>query len=347
MVVGPDGTLPLPWLADALRAARPQLRGHATLLHAHAGDGALELALALAAAWLCQAPVAGAAPCGHCESCRLVRARLHPDLCLVMPEELRRLHDWPLAGDRPNEGAADDGKGRRKPSRQIRIDEVRSAIDWIVTTPGRGRAKVLVLHPATALNLHAANALLKTLEEPPASARLVLTAEQPQQLLATVRSRCQGWRLAPPDAAVACDWLQRQGVDQADTLLAAADGHPLLARDWHHAGWTAAAWTALPAALQRGATVSWPAALLLHGLRCLCHDLMCRAVGVEPRYFPAAALASCDPPAIATLSDWQQELLRLTRQQEHPWNEGLLLEAVLAKANAVISGRPLPATLPT
>ena len=218
-----SGALPLPWLAGPLAQALASQRGHALLVHGSTGVGALPFAITLAHAWLCEAPAQDAArPCGHCGSCRLVRAHLHPDLMVLLPETLRRLHEWPLAEDRAE---SDDAK--RKPSRQIRIDEVRGLIDWSTKTNARGRGKVAVLHPAEALNAQSANALLKTLEEPPPGTRLVLTTADPALLLATVRSRCQWQRLAEPAPDVAAAWLSTQGMSQPAVLLAACSGRPL------------------------------------------------------------------------------------------------------------------------
>ena len=75
---------------------------------------------------------------------------------------------------------------------------MRTAIDWVVQSSSRGRAKVVLLHPAEAMNLQAASALLKTLEEPPGQARLLLSTADEARLLPTVRSRCQRIRLAAP-----------------------------------------------------------------------------------------------------------------------------------------------------
>ncbi|HLL18035.1 MAG TPA: DNA polymerase III subunit delta', partial [Rubrivivax sp.] len=155
MVVNAEGELPLPWLAGPLAQALAS-PGHALLLHAPPGNGALELAATLAQACLCESTEAGR-PCGRCGSCRLVHSRLHPDLFVLLPQALRREHGWPLVDDKPD---SDDSK--RKPSRQIRIDEVRALIDWSTKTSARGRGKVALLHPAEALNPQAANALLKT-----------------------------------------------------------------------------------------------------------------------------------------------------------------------------------------
>ncbi|MFY9512680.1 MAG: DNA polymerase III subunit delta', partial [Rubrivivax sp.] len=183
LVVGEDRALPLPWLAAPVADALAHQRGHALMLHGATGIGTLHFGLVLAQAWLCEAD-GGRRPCGRCGSCRLVQGRLHPDLYVLLPEAQRVALAWPLVDDKP-----DDDK--KKPSRQIRIDEVRAAIDWVMKTSSRGRGKVLLMHPAEAINLQAGNALLKTLEEPPAGTRVLLGVADPAHLLPTVRSRCQ------------------------------------------------------------------------------------------------------------------------------------------------------------
>lgn len=351
LVVGEGGGLPLPWLAEPLQQALAGQRGHATLLHAAPGVGALEFALVLAQAWLCEAASAGsppAPPCGHCGSCRLVQAHAHPDLLVLMPETLRREKAWPLVDDR-TEG--EDAK--RKPSRQIRIDETRGLVDWVYKTSSRGRGKAVVLHPAEALNAHAANALLKTLEEPPPGTRLLLTAADPSLLLPTVRSRCQNLVLATPAADLAAAWLVERGVDDPQALLAACSGRPLDAWSLVQAGVTAEVWSRLPQAVARGqaaAFAGWPLPLVLDAMHKLCHDAMARAAGASTRFFardrvPAGA-------GLQRLASWQAELARLARHDEHPWNEGLLLDALVTAAAAALAEdrrtpRPRLDTLPS
>jgi DNA polymerase-3 subunit delta' len=168
------------------------------------GIGALAFTLSLAQSWLCERAVSGSIPstvqpaCGRCTGCRLVGNHLHPDLFVLLPETLRRQHAWPLRDEK-----AESEDSKRKPSKQVRIDEVRALIDWTTRTSARGRGKVAVLHPAESLNLQSANALLKTLEEPPQGTRLLLCSADPGRLLPTLRSRCQLFPLATPDEAVA------------------------------------------------------------------------------------------------------------------------------------------------
>ncbi len=331
MVVGPDGHLPLPWLLDPLREALAQRRGHALLVQAADGVGAMEFMLALAQGWLCEA-AQEPRPCGRCDACHLLQARSHPDLLLLLPEALRASLGWSGQGD---DDAGEGGKSRRKPSPQIRIDDVRSAIDWVAQTSARGRAKVVLIHPAGAMNLQAASALLKTLEEPPGQARLLLSTTDEASLLPTVRSRCQRIRLAPPPHAQAAQWLQAQGVGDAAVLLAAAGGAPLAARDLAAAGIDAATWTALPRAVSRGqaqALAGWPLPRAIDALHKLCHDAMVAAAGAVPRYFaPQALPAGATLPALVA---WGKSLARAARHDEHPWNEALLLEALVLEGRA-------------
>ena len=330
MVVGPDGRLPLPWLQAPLRHALQQQRAHALLLQAAPGVGALEFMMSLAQAWLCEAADA-APPCGRCGSCRLLQSGTHPDLHRLLPEAQRAALGW-AGGD---EDTGETGKNRKKPSRQIKIDEVRAAIDWVVQSSSRGRAKVLLLHPAEAMNLQAASALLKTLEEPPGQARLLLSTADEERLLPTVRSRCQRIRLAVPAPEQAGAWLVEQGVRDAPVLLAAAGGAPLAARDLAAAGVDADAWLALPRAVARGqaaALSGWPVPRAVDALQKLCHDAMAQAVGGAPRYFAPQSLPA--GARLAPLCAWARSLSRVARHDEHPWNDGLLLEALVSEGRA-------------
>ena len=326
MVVGEDGLLPLPWLRAPLDEVLQRQRGHALLVRGAPGIGALEFGLVLAQARLCEASL-GARPCGRCASCRLVQSRSHPDLKLRLPEELALAIGWPIVFDE-----------KRKPSRQIKIDEVREAIDWIVTTPARARAKVLVIHPAEAMNEAAASALLKTLEEPPSSAQLVLLAAEPGGLMPTVRSRCQQVVLAAPSEDVALGWLRAQEVADAEVLLAGAAGRPLDALALHRAGVTGAVWASLPVSVARGqpgALSGWPVPRMVDALLKLCHDAMVAAVGGSTRFFPTDTVPA--HASLQALRSWHRSLLRVSLHDEHPWSEALLVESLVAEGRSALS----------
>ena len=180
----------LPWLAAPLGRALETQTAHALLLHAPGGVGQFELGLLLAQGWLCESTSVplGERPCGPCASCRLVAAHSHPDLLVLVPEALREGLGWAAADA---EEGGEDKAGKKKPSKEIRVDEVRAAIALALTTSSRGRGKVIVIHPAERMNAIAANAFLKTLEEPAGEARFVLCTAAPDGLLPTIRSRCQ------------------------------------------------------------------------------------------------------------------------------------------------------------
>jgi DNA polymerase III subunit delta' len=325
------------WLDEPLARGLSQ-RAHALLLHAPGALGQFDLALELARAWLCEAPTEGRA-CGHCAACRLMDAHSHPDFHLLLPEALRT----PLGWNARDTDAGEDGEGKSKakPSREIKIDALRAAIDWSQRTSARGGAKVLVIHPAPAMNAVTANALLKTLEEPPGRLRLLLTADDPEALLPTVRSRCQRLAVAPPSVATGSAWLAGQGVPEAEVLLAAAGGQVQAALALHGEGIGAAAWSQLPDAVRRGhagALAAWPVPRVVDGLHKLCHDLLALHAGGKPRFFTATALAAAARPALPPLQAlvaWQTDLLRAARHEEHPWHAPLRVEALVAQAAAL------------
>ncbi len=345
-MVGPDGSMPLPWLAAPLQTALATQRSHALLVHGPRGVGQFELSLALAQGWLCESPLPPK-PCGRCASCKLVQAHSHPDLLVLLPEALREPLGWLMTGDEDGDAAvASDKSAKRKPSKDIRIDEVRLAVAFAQTTSARGRCKVVLLHPVERMNAASANALLKTLEEPAGSARLVLSTSAAELLLPTLRSRCQGVPLQLPEVEVASQWLAAHGMAQPAVLLAATGGQPQEALQWAGEGITAASWLALPRQLARGdagTLAAWPLPRVIDMLQKLCHDLLRQAVGAQPRYFAASALGG--GASLDELNRWSVELQAQVEHAEHPWNAGLVVDALVARARAAtaVPAGPAPA----
>ena len=197
-----------PWQADVfadLQQRRAQGRlAHALLISGPVGIGKLQLANVFSQSLLCAEPQADGLACGQCHACSLYAAGTHPDFFRLSPE--------------------DDSK-------VIKIDQIRALIEKMSLSSHYGRYRAVILNPADAMNIAAANALLKTLEEPPADTVLFLITDRPSFLPATIRSRCQSLRLALPPVQIAQAWLAAQLDNPRDAavLLGLAGGAPLAA----------------------------------------------------------------------------------------------------------------------
>mgnify|MGYP000161389089 CR=1 FL=1 len=176
----------------------------ALLLSAVEGMGAESLALRYTQTLLCLQLESGEA-CQHCTSCQLFLADTHPDFLCLQPEE--------------------SGKA-------IRIDNVRLLIEKLALKPQYAAYRVVLIQPADKMNINAANALLKCLEEPPERTVFILLSHSVRILPATIISRCQKLSCELPDKLVVMNWLQSQGVEQAESLTVLAQGIPLLALDY-------------------------------------------------------------------------------------------------------------------
>jgi len=200
---------------------------HALLIHGAPGIGKLALAERLAELILCESPVSASEPCGRCGPCRWIETGNHPDL--------RRLEPEALAGSAGGEDGARPEKSAR-PSTEIKVDQVRELPDFLNIGSHRGGRRVVIVHPAEAMNVHAANSLLKSLEEPSLSVVFLLVSHRPARLLPTIRSRCVAVPVPMPAPVVARGWLAEQGVSEPERWLAFAGGAPLLALEYANAG---------------------------------------------------------------------------------------------------------------
>lgn len=182
--------------------ARAQRLPHALLLTGPAGIGKLAFAHAFVQRTLCLSPMNGAA-CGSCKSCLLLAAGTHPDLHVVAAKE--------------------EGKA-------IGIDPVRELCAHLAQTAQQGGWKAALIAPAEGMTVQAANALLKSLEEPAAHTLMVLVSHEPHRLLPTIRSRCRQLRFTVPPLNQAEPWLREaSGRPDVNSLLIDAGGRPLLA----------------------------------------------------------------------------------------------------------------------
>lgn len=195
----------LPWHNsqwEALQRRRVQHKlPHALLFTGVEGVGKYDFAKRLAHSLLCSQNL-----CGVCKNCQLFKAGHHPDLRLISPED----------------------------DKAIKVDAIRGIVDFVNQSAHLSSYKVVIINPADKMNLNAANALLKTLEEPNEKIILILATSRWMSLPATIRSRCQILSFPAPKREVALSWLQTQDVasDSAELLLEFAHGAPLKVIDF-------------------------------------------------------------------------------------------------------------------
>lgn len=204
---------PLAWHGEAWMQLQQQIRDgklpHAMLLCADSDTGKRHFAMLLAQFLLCARPATGA-PCGECDKCLLNAAGNHPDLMVVEAEPGSRI---------------------------IKVDQIRELRAFVETSSHSFGYRIIVLDTAETLNVNGANALLKSLEEPPAQVLFLLLSDRPKAVLPTIASRTQVVRLPVPTHEQALAWLsgevtqktEGEGFEQLKTLLQFAQNRPLLA----------------------------------------------------------------------------------------------------------------------
>ncbi len=195
---------------------------HALLFHGRPGIGKLHLAQVLAQALLCEGRSDQGLACGSCPACVWFAAGNHPDFRLIQPEALT-----PVPDEAEGEEVREEGK--KKPSKQIKIEQIRALGDFLNVSAHRNGYRVVLIHPAESMNPGAANALLKSLEEPSPGVVFLLVSHQPSRLLPTVRSRCHAFALTLPPRQLSLHWLQEQGSKATPASLAFAGDAPLAA----------------------------------------------------------------------------------------------------------------------
>ncbi|WP_432719661.1 DNA polymerase III subunit delta' [Jeongeupia wiesaeckerbachi] len=331
-----------PWQAEPWRALTANIAQlpHALLLTGAAGIGKRRFAERLAAMLLCESADRSVAPCGVCDGCRWFAAGNHPDFRVLAPQD---------ADDEP----AEDAKPAKKKSSLITVDDIRELGDFVNLTAHRGGSRVTLVYPAEAMNTAAANAFLKTLEEPPSGARFILVSHQWRRLLPTIRSRCRVFPLPTPAIEPAAHWLAGQGVVNPLLHLAHSGGAPLAALDDASAEWLP--WrTKLLDALANpggldviGLAAEYDRAkvemtLIVDWLQKWVHDLVAFSMAGKVRYYPdrSEALARLAPRA-GELPRFAERLIDARRLATHPLNARLNIEALLYDYLAALKGATL------
>lgn len=192
-----------PWLENTWLQLQNALKSNhlpgSLLIASQEGLGEKALVLTLSKTLLCSSSDSEA--CGFCHSCMIFEANNHPDFHIIEPE-----------------------KGKNS----IGVEQIRNANKWAMESSQLESYRIIYIDRAEMMTPSAANAILKTLEEPPASCVFVLNTYNPSGLLATIRSRCQNWVLTSPnrnETKLWCETTLNQTVTELDCLL--CDNAPL------------------------------------------------------------------------------------------------------------------------
>ena len=310
----------LPWHADAIAESGelPQ----ATLAVGGEGFGTVEFAVALAYKRL-----AAESPANSEKISAMAKAGNHPDFLLLARE-------W------------DEKKKKRR--KEIVVEQARRLISFCATTPRLGGVKIGVIADAETMHPVAANALLKTLEEPPPMVRLILVCESPRRLPPTILSRCQIIFAPTPPPAAAESWLISRGIESPKNLLALCGGAPLLALE---AAKTADARAILLGFLrmERGASIlsaakaasELPPSSWVDWMQKWTADAAAFACGLAVRFYPSEADSVAAISRRASPKKWldlSRRLAAVRRDCEHPQNLRLLAESVLYEYRRAVSG---------
>jgi DNA polymerase-3 subunit delta' len=308
---------------------------HAILLHGPRGVGKFEFAKSAAALLLCGRAAEGAdlrEACGECKPCLLQAQGNNPDFFLLQPEA-----DTADANEAdPDHAATPAAEKKKKPSKQIKIDQIRDLLENIQTGTHQGGRRVILLAPAEAMNPATANALLKTLEEPPPDTVMLLVSSAPERLLPTIRSRCQYLDFGEPDQAHALNWLKENEINDASELLARYGGAPLSALEAageesgldHHAfieylavGRDPLACAEFLVGVEPVTAVDW--------MQRWVSDLVMFGLAGRTRYFPgfeAAIRKIASSAAMISLLGFSRRLTELRAIAQYPVNPRLFIE---------------------
>lgn len=318
-----------PWQSSILARISSQRARlpHALLLHGNSGTGKFDFAQILAQSLLCLSPQADGEPCGSCPSCSWYVQNNHPDFRLLTPEQ-----------DTDTESEASTSKKTTKKSQQISVIQVRELAEFLSLSSHQSSGlRIVLIHPAEALNAASANALLKMLEEPPDGVIFILVSHQLKRLLPTIISRCHKIDMPMPEKSVALTWLQELGLADAAAQLDYAGGAPLSVlriREQGIGSFNSELFLQgrrLDPFLAASAAVTQGMELAIDSLQKWTFDLLSCLLTGKVRYHNQhanALQALAKSVDLSLLLEFQRKLNEAKRSAQHPLNNELQLEAI-------------------
>lgn len=317
-----------PWQEELKSRLLGNSLPHALLLKGRSGIGKLDFASHLARSLFCESSGKDGDACNVCTACSWFDQGVHPDFRKIEPES--------------------DESGKR--AVQITVDQVRSLSSFMNMTTHRNGYRIVLIHPADAMNAHAANALLKTLEEPQGKTLFLLVTHKPRQLLPTILSRCRMIAMPSPSPGEAEAWLRGKGVENPAPYLAESGNAPLVAlaeasKDRslleRFLGELASPASLEPVAFSETyQKTELPE--LLRWFQKWCHDLASCAFSGRIRYFPALSVKIrevSDGADRVELAKFQRKLCQAQSISSHPVNARLFIEELVLTYRSATSGK--------
>lgn len=315
---------------------REQRLPHALLLHGRVGIGKYDFARYLSQSLLCRQPKQDGAPCETCSSCHWFNEESHPDFRLLSPEQ---------------ENDTDDEVSTTKKTKkktQISVTQIRELADFLSLSSHRSNGlRVVLIHPAEALNVASANALLKMLEEPASGVVFILVAHQLQRLLPTITSRCQKFAMPVPNEQQALAWLNAQEIQNSKQQLAYLEGSPLKVQaEQVQFSQLAETWSLLSLGEKLEPHVTAPmlnavsAELGIIALQKWLYDIVALKLGQGVRYhlqYIKALQGLADKVNLAKLFEMQNKTNALRKLALHPLNHELQIESLLIEYTKIFS----------
>jgi DNA polymerase-3 subunit delta' len=298
---------------------------HALLLKGRSGTGKLDFAMHFSRSLLCESPLESGQACGTCPACTWFSNSLHPDFRMIEPE------------------------GEGSSAHRIAIDQIRAFSDFIGKTTHRNGYKIVLIHPAEAMNQNAGNALLKTLEEPQGKSIFILVTSKPSRLLPTILSRCQSIAMPSPSLLESEAWLEAEGIHESEKFLAESGNAPLVALDIAHGD------PAMKDRFLSDISSNEPDALsiaeffqksdlsmLVSWMQKWCHDLASFAFCGKIRYFPGMLDTIRNQSARMNrveLARFQRKLCEAQKASTHPVNQRLFIEELILSYRGTAANR--------